>query len=144
MFANLAWGSLLIASNVLIQTAGLIILSKSMPRIIDALGLHRHAFGKTLALVTTVFGLFLIHTVQVWCWAALYFIIGAIAPFEVALYFSTATFSTVGWAGDAIDPAWRLLASLEGVDGFLMIGWSIAYLVAASTRYGPFRTGEHF
>jgi hypothetical protein len=39
---------------------------------------------------------------------------------------------------------WRLLASLEGINGFLLIGWSTAYLVAASTRIGPFKSGEHF
>ncbi len=144
MFANLAWGSLLIAVNVLVQTAGLFVISKSMPMIIEQLKLHRHAIGKTVALVATVFGLFLIHTIQVWGWATLFVAIGAIGGFENALYLSTATFSTVGSAPDIIDPSWRLLASLEGVNGFLMIGWSIAFLVGASTRYGPFRSGENY
>ena len=30
------------------------------------------------------------------------------------------------------------------INGFLMIGWSTAYLVAAATRHGPFRRGDHF
>ncbi|WP_292396152.1 hypothetical protein [Mesorhizobium sp.] len=37
-----------------------------------------------------------------------------------------------------------MLAALEGVSGFLLIGWSTAYLIAAGTRIGPFKTGEHF
>lgn len=144
MFANLALGSLLIAITVLIQTIGLLVISYSMPKIIRRLKLHRHTFGQTLALVKTVFGLFLLHTVQVWLWALVYVYLGAIPNLQDALTFSTGTFSTVGAQGPDIDPYWYLLASLEGVDGFLLIGWSIAYLVGASTRYGPFRAGEHF
>jgi hypothetical protein len=37
-----------------------------------------------------------------------------------------------------------VFAALEAMNGFTLIGWSIAYLVAASTRHGPFRIGEHF
>jgi hypothetical protein len=33
---------------------------------------------------------------------------------------------------------------MEGVNGFLLIGWSTAYLVTAGTRIGPFTRGEHF
>ena len=144
MFVNLALGSLLIAATVLIQTFGLITLSNSMPHVIGRLRLHRHHLGKIVAMVATVLGLFLIHTIEVWAWAILFVGIGAIGNFENALYFSTATFSTVGGGGVGLNPAWRLLTSLEGVNGFILIGWSIAYLVAASTRYGPFRAGEHF
>jgi hypothetical protein len=63
--------------------------------------------------------------------------------FEDALYLSTTMFSTVG-SQIAVAPEWRLFASLESVNGFILIGWSIAYLVGASTRHGPFRQGEHF
>jgi Ion channel len=82
--------------------------------------------------------------VEIWVWAALYVATGAIPPFEAALYFSTATFATVGSENFMLTPEWRLLGSIEGIDGFILIGWSTAFLVAASTRYGPFRSGEHF
>lgn len=143
MAVNLALGSLLIAATVLIQTFGLILLSRTMTHLIRWFRLHRHEIGKTIAMVTTVLGLFLIHTVQIWLWAVVFDRIGAITGLEDALYFSTANFSTVG-SDLAPDPTWRLLASLEGINGFILIGWSIAYLVSASTRHGPFRFGEHF
>jgi hypothetical protein len=63
---------------------------------------------------------------------------------ESSLYFSTETFSTLGYGDITPLPRWRLFAALEAVNGFLLIGWSTAYLVAASTRHGPFRIGEHF
>jgi Ion channel len=73
-----------------------------------------------------------------------YLAIGVVNDLEEAVYFSTVTFSTVGY-GDVTPAAdWRIFAALEGMNGFILIGWSIAYLIAASTRHGPFRIGEHF
>ena len=144
MFQNLALGTTVISSTVLIHTVGLILLTRTMGFVYGYLRLHSHTFGKTISMVTTVLGLFFVHTVEIWLWALVYATLGAFASFEEALYFSTATFSTVGYGDTVLRPDWRLLGALEGVNGFLLIGWSTAYLVAASTRHGPFRIGEHF
>jgi hypothetical protein len=144
MLANLALGTLFISITVLFHTFGLVALTRAMTGIVRWFRLHRHDFGKSIAMVTTVLGLFLIHTFEIWIWAGLYLAIDAIHPFQDALYFSTVTFSTVGYGDLIVGPRWRLLASLEAINGFLLIGWSTAYLVSASTRHGPFRLGEHF
>ena|ERR1700687_4280186 len=144
MLTNLALGTLLIAVTVVTHTFGLIALSGSMTRVITWFRLHRHDFGRTVAMVAIVLGLFLLHTVEIWLWAAMFVVTHAIGQFQDALYFSTVTFATVGSGDVTVTSSWRLLASLEAIDGFMLIGWSIAYLVAASTRYGPFRAGEHF
>jgi hypothetical protein len=144
MFANLALGSAVIAATVLIHTVGLIALARLMTFVHHRLHFHSHDLGRTISMVTTVMGLFLLHTAEVWLWALVYIGLGVLKALEQAVYFSTATFSTVGYGDMVLSPAWRLLGALEGVNGFLLIGWSTAYLVAASTRYGPFRVGEHF
>ena len=144
MFANLGLGTLLIATTVLIHTVGLLLLSAVMRQVVEWWRLHRHGMGQTVAMVTTVLGLFLLHTIEVWVWAGAYLWLGAIGMLEEALYFSTVTFSTIGFGDFTLGPEWRLLSSLEGVDGLLLIGWSTAYLVSASTRHGPFRVGHHF
>jgi hypothetical protein len=144
MIANLGLGTLIIAATVLFHTFGLVMLTRAMAGVVHWFRLHRHDFGKSVAMVTTVLGLFLIHTVEIWAWAAVFFAVGAIAPFRDALYFSTVSFSTVGYGDIIVGVEWRLLASLEAINGFLLIGWSTAYLVSASTRHGPFRLGEHF
>ena len=66
------------------------------------------------------------------------FLVDAFPDFATGLYFSTVTFSTLGF-GDVLPPEkWRLFAALEAVNGFLLIGLSTAYLVAASTRSAHF------
>lgn len=143
MFFNLAIGTLVISTTVFIHTYGLIAVTHVMGGLVSQFRMHGHR-SRILAMNSVVIGLFAVLTVQVWLWAAVYLLIGAFPDISTAIYFSTITFSTVGY-GDVV-PAhdWRMLAALEGVNGFLLIGWSTAYLVSAGTRIGPFRTGEHF
>jgi hypothetical protein len=92
----------------------------------------------------TVIGVFFLLTVEVWIWALVCFALDVVGDFDTALYFSLSSFSTLGF-GDVVPTHDRpILAALEGVNGFLLIGWSTAHLIAASIRVGPFRTGEHF
>ncbi|RTL97342.1 MAG: potassium channel protein [Hyphomicrobiales bacterium] len=143
MILNLCTGTIVISLTVLIHTFGLIAITHVMARLAALFRMHGRR-SRVLAMISVVMGLFAIMTVEVWLWAGIYRLLGIFSDFETALYFSTITFSTVGY-GDVV-PAhgWRVLAALEGINGFLLIGWSTAYLIAAGTRIGPFRVGEHF
>jgi hypothetical protein len=144
MATNLALGTLLISATVVVHTLGLVLLARWMSWIVRWFRLHQHDLGKIVAMVTTMLGIFLVHTIEIWLWAYAYIATGVVAELEEAVYFSTVTFSTLGYGDITAPPSWRVLAALEAMDGIILIGWSIAYLVAASTRHGPFRIGEHF
>jgi carbon starvation protein CstA len=144
MLQALFAGSGLVALTVLIHTAGLILISAATPPLARFLGFHNHDVGRTLVMTGTVLGILGILTLEVWSWASAYSLLGATQDFTDALYLSTAMFSTVGYGEIHIEPSWRLLTALEGINGFLLIGWSTAYLVRASTQHGPFRQGQHF
>ena len=144
MMSNLALGALVISLNVIVHTVGLIVLARWMSWIVHWFRLRRHSLGKTVAMVTTVLGLFAVHTVEVWIRAFAHLMAGVVNGLEDAVYFSTVTFSTLGYGDIVPATGWRVFAALEAMNGFLLIGWSIAYLIAASTRHGPFRMGEHF
>jgi hypothetical protein len=144
MLQNLAAGSALVAFTVLVHTTGLILIAAITPRAARWFGFHNHDVGRTLVMTGTVLGLLSLLTTEVWGWALAYATLGITRDFADALFLSTAMFSTIGYGEVSINPAWRMLTALEGINGFLMIGWSTAYLVAAATRHGPFRHGEHF
>ncbi len=144
MISNLAVGSLLASLTVLIQTVGLVILSRLTPLIAQKLGLHSHDIGRGLVMMMSVLGIFVVHAMEIWMWAFAYDLLGVVPGFQNALDISTAMFSTVGYGPVPIAPNWRLLTALEGINGFILIGWSAAYLVGVATRHGPFRKTEHF
>ena len=58
-------------------------------------------------LVTATLGIILIHTVEIWLYAALYIELGAFTAFEQALYFSTVTYASVGYGDMTSIPASR-------------------------------------
>jgi hypothetical protein len=75
-------------------------------------------------------GIILIHTAEIWTFAALYLELNCFSHFEEALYFSTVTYATIGY-GDLVMPhAWRILGAIEGAAGIVMLGWSTAFLVS--------------
>ena len=64
----------------------------------------------------------------------LYRLGGVIDTFEAALYFSTSTFTTVGYGDIVLEPGWRVLAAIESANGFLLLGWSTAFLLQVVSR----------
>lgn len=93
---------------------------------------HQHA---TLVIVLFVLFMFFAVVVDVWIWAAVYLTIGAIASFEEALYFSTTTFTTLGYGDVVLDRDWRLLASFEAANGLIIFGWMTALVIAVIQRF---------
>jgi hypothetical protein len=100
----------------------------------------RSDFESTLLLSYFVLWLFVATIIEVWAWAMLYRLIGAVGSTEEALYFSTTTFTTLGFGDITLDDQWRLLSSFEGANGLLMFGWSTALIFAAVQKvYGTER-----
>ena len=143
MLTNLALGAAVISATVVVHTLGLMAVTHLIGRLTDRFRMHGRR-SRIVAMLTVVIGTFALLTIEVWLWAISYYLLEVVADFDTALYFSTVTFSTIGY-GDVL-PAhgWRLFSALEGIDGFLLIGWSTAYLISAGIRVGPFRAGEHF
>jgi hypothetical protein len=91
-------------------------------RKIDPLSPHGAAF--TLAIVLALFAL---HGVEIWAFALLYLGLGAVPNFESALYFSTISYSTVGYNDTHVLPDWRLVGAFESILGMVLLGWSTAF-----------------
>ncbi|MFE8107700.1 potassium channel family protein [Sphingomonas melonis] len=79
-------------------------------------------------------GLFVLHAVEIWLYAAFYFGVSALPGLEPALYFSTASFTTVGYGDVVLTPAWRVVGAIESANGIILLGWSTAFFIAIVGR----------
>ncbi len=78
--------------------------------------------------------LLLLHLVEAGAWAGCYWVSGVLPDLETSIYFSLASYTTVGY-GDVVLPSpWRILGPIEAAVGILMFGWSTAIIVAAVSR----------
>jgi hypothetical protein len=142
MLANLLVAGFLVAATAVVHAGGLILLSRMMHRATRAFHLDRDGVSSVIAMMLTVLAIFVLHLVEAAVWAFGYLALGTLPDFATALYFSAATFSTIGYGDVTIVDEWQLLSALEGIAGFIFIGWSTAYLVAAATRHTPFKIDE--
>ncbi len=79
-------------------------------------------------LVRVVYGLLLLHLVQITAWALCYLWGGGLPDFATAFYYSATSYSTVGYGDVVPEGHWRILGSVEAVTGVLMFGWSTGVL----------------
>jgi hypothetical protein len=137
---NLAVSTFMVALTVVIHFLGLLVLLFLLRRRGARFRAQESVVGQGLLIVVTVFGLFAIHAVEIWIYAAFYVAVGAEPDLETALYFSTVSFSSLGF-GDVLMPLeWRLVSAIEGVNGLILIGWSTAFLMSLMARL---KTLEH-
>ncbi|MES1202346.1 MAG: potassium channel family protein [Pseudomonadota bacterium] len=134
MLSNLILATVMVAATVLVHFWGLISLTWIMGTHGARLRPHESRIGSTLLLLFVVFGIFAVHTVEIWLYAAVYLFLGETRGFEEALYFSTVTFSSIGYGDVVLSPRWRLLSSIEGANGVILFAWSTTFLFGVTTR----------
>lgn len=122
------------ALTVIIHLLGLSALIAATNRHSRRLRTERALAQHMLVLVGVSFGLFILHSVEIWSYAMLYAAVGAIRSFEDALYFSTATYATIGYGDLTLPKSWRLLGAIEGANGVILLGWSTAFFVSIVAR----------
>ena len=71
----------------------------------------------------------MITTSMVFIFAVFYWKVGAMHRLEQALYYSASCYATLGDAAANFPNEWRLVGALEALIGFVLIGWSTAFMV---------------
>lgn len=99
---------------------------------------QRRSLGPSTAwlIVAIALAIFLLHITEIALFAALYQGVGATDAFEDALFYSATYYTTVGHGAENLATGWRLLGASEALGGFLLIGWSTAYLVQKLRKLG--------
>jgi len=87
--------------------------------------------GKSHLIVSIfVLWMFLAHLIEMGAWAGLYRELEFFDSMETAFYFSSVTYTTLGYGDIVPESHWRLLATLEAANGFILFGWTTALVFA--------------
>lgn len=132
--SELVIGAVLICVTVVIHAIALDRLMDTIERWKNTFRLAFHRYWKVPVLVMAVLGVFLAHVIQIWIWALFYLRVDALPGLEQALYFSTSTFTTVGYGDIVLGPKWRLISSFQAANGFILFGWSTAFIFEIMSR----------
>ena len=84
---------------------------------------------------------FLAIAAECWLWALLFYTLGAFDEIETALYFSTVTYTTLGYGDVVLGEELRLLAAFAAANGTIIIGWTTAMVFLAVQRIYGFKGG---
>ena len=133
MLFRLSTAAALIAATVVIQALFMSAGLNTFKRIEENRpGAMTHKPATTIVL--WVLFLLIPIILDVTLWATFYYVSGALPSFEEALYFSTVTFTTVGYGDIVLDREWRQLATFEAVNGWIIFGWATALIMAVIQR----------
>jgi hypothetical protein len=127
--AQLATSAGLVLLMIIIHTLGLLAISKSLNLSSDELK-KKEFDSRSIALLGTI-GLliFLLHLVEIVVFAGFYLAVSSLT-FEESLYYSASAYATLGRTAEYFPSDWRLIGAIEALIGFILIGWSTAFVVS--------------
>jgi hypothetical protein len=88
----------------------------------------------TLFTLSIVLMIIALHGFEIWAFAFTYVAVGAVQGLEEALYFSTISYSTVGYNDARIALDWRLVGAFESILGVILLGWSTSFFFRMLSR----------
>jgi hypothetical protein len=138
LLLNLAVATVMVAITFSIHFAGLVGLTALLRHRGSRLKGRLSTIGQGVGILVVVFSLFALHSLQIWLYAFAYLFVGELHQIETAVYFSTSTFTTVGFGDVILSHNWRMLGVAESMNGFLLISWSTAFLVSLTGRVRAF------
>ena len=124
---------LLVSLTLCLQYAGLAALIAWVKRVLAG-DVHKlGAFQAAALVIRSTVAVIALHGLQILLWATSYRAL-CLPSWESAFYYSSTSYSTVGY-GDLVLPSeWRLLGPLEGIIGVLMCGITVSLLFVLVTR----------
>ena len=127
-------GAVFVVLMVVIHSAGLVGITRG-------LRLHQersipNEWGLRAAVLLGTYGvlLFALHFVEIFIFAAFYRWVGSVQSMEAALSYSASSYATLGGVNARFTDEWRLVGALEALIGFVLIGWSTAFMVRTLRR----------
>ena len=89
---------------------------------------QRRSKSHLLTMVGIIWIMLVTHSLEVVIWALFYRLRGVIPQWVSAVYFSLASYTTLGESSIKLPAHWQGLGGFEAMVAMLMFGWSIAML----------------
>ncbi|MBY6055423.1 potassium channel family protein [Leisingera daeponensis] len=134
LWNQLLWGSINLSACLILEITILVWCASVLNRLSERFGKPYRRWQLALMLVVAIFIILGSHTAQVWIWSAAFVLVGAIADWNTSVYFSLATYTTLGYGDVVLGPALRIFAAFAAVTGLFGFGISTAFLVSAMSR----------
>ena len=130
-------GGLVLLMSI-IHSLGLVGITKALH--LSSTRLMRETVNPHSILMIGLLGLliFLIHIIEILIFALFYLATGTVNDFEAALFYSASAYSTLGLTTN-VPAQWHLVGALEGLVGFVLIGWSTAFMATTMSRLSETR-----
>ena len=113
----------------MVHAVGLLWVGKVLHLEPDVLRRRSVDFRAILTMASLGTLLFALHIVEIGLFAGFYIALGAFGQLEDALFFSASAYTTLGLTA-SFPEAWRLLGAVEALVGFVLIGWSTAFIIS--------------
>ncbi len=126
-------GLLLILASVFIHGTGTLVFLWLMEHYGPWWEKHGGIAVDTFSLTWVVSTLVILHLFEIGVYALFYYWQGILPDLDTAIYFSLATYTTVGYGDVVLNREWRLFGSSEALVGILMTAWSTAVLLGVVT-----------
>lgn len=130
LFLQLVIGGLMIGLTVAIHAMALDTIIKQARHAESLIWRLAGKLWKPVMSAIIVLFVIMSHIAQIWIWALLYLARGC-APLKGvsdALYFSTVSYTTVGFGDITLDHSCRMLSGVEAMNGFIVVGWTTAFI----------------
>ena len=119
---------ILLTLTVVIHSVWMFIVLKFINLNVDAV--FRIVFRNVAIVISMLFA----HLIEASLFAGFYYFVDAFKDWNTSFYFSLVSYATVGYGDVTLPEHWRLIGGVEGLVGALMVGWSVAVLVAVLQR----------
>ena len=79
------------------------------------------------------FLLFALHILEIMLFAVFYLAVDIFRHFDDALFYSASAYTTLGLTAN-FPEGWRMIGAFEALIGFVLIGWSTAFVIGTMDR----------
>jgi hypothetical protein len=135
---NWAWSLPLIVVNIMFHVIGLAFINDKFALAAHIVKHGRNSlFVSALVMGVTTLLVTLLHSIEAGIWAGVYLTLGALPDGKSALLYSLGAMTTYGHEPYYLADHWRLMGTLEALNGMILLGLTTAFLFSTLRELWP-------